>query len=96
MHSGSGSVTVTNVGRNAMVSTGGGSVRVDSVHGDLMVDTGAGNLIVKQVGGGLRASDRWRKPGVGDVGGQVAVETGGGSIRLNSGTGVTAETGGPA
>lgn len=83
--SGSGSISVTSVGRNVQAKTGSGNIAVASIGGAVTLRTGSGDIVAKEV---KQAADL--STGSGDI---TATLTGKGDVRANSGSGSIQLTG---
>ncbi|HEX8170161.1 MAG TPA: hypothetical protein VF824_06455 [Thermoanaerobaculia bacterium] len=80
---GSGSVTVSNVGGSAAINRGGGSVQVTSVSGNVQISGSGGATSVSSVGGSLILSTKGGSLTANSIGGSVSGTSSGGSATLN-------------
>ncbi len=85
--SGSGDVTVEEVGDDAKLSTGSGNIRASSLHGSFSVNTGSGNIEASQTGDGeVKAETGSGNIELQDIHGGVHAHTGSGNIKLHGAT----------
>jgi len=105
-HTGSGSITVSNISSEIAVSTGSGSIRLDAVKGSVRAATGSGEIHGSGIAGAVVAvtgsgSIRLQQTGSGSVeattgSGNVAVAGARAALRLESGSGSLTAEGEPA
>ncbi|MPZ20209.1 MAG: DUF4097 family beta strand repeat protein [Luteitalea sp.] len=79
-HSGSGSITVDGLQRNARTHTGSGSVRVSNVDGSVRADTGSGSVTLEAIGQAAEASTGSGSIEARGVGTDLDASTGSGRI----------------
>lgn len=82
--SGSGDVTVENVGDNAKLSTGSGNIHATGLHGGFTVNTGSGNIEAEQSGEGeVKAETGSGNIELRDINGGLHAHTGSGDIKFH-------------
>jgi hypothetical protein len=82
--SGSGDVTVENVGDDAKLSTGSGNIHAVGLHGGFSANTGSGNIEAEQTGEGeVKAETGSGNIELKDIHGGLYAHTGSGDIKLH-------------
>jgi DUF4097 and DUF4098 domain-containing protein YvlB len=79
-NTGSGSITVDGLERNARTHTGSGSVRISNVAGSVRADTGSGSVTLEAIGQGAQASTGSGSIEARGVGSDLDASTGSGRI----------------
>ena len=83
-NSGSGDVTVEEVGDNAKLSTGSGNIHATGLHGSFSVSTGSGDIVAEQTGEGeVKAETGSGNIDLRDIHGGLHAHTGSGDIKFH-------------
>jgi DUF4097 and DUF4098 domain-containing protein YvlB len=84
LHSGSGDVEITNVGRYLSAATGSGNVRAHGIHGPSELQTGSGDIELQQdVAGDVKAKTGSGTIRIHEFNGGLNLRTGSGDIEAN-------------
>lgn len=82
--SGSGDVTVEEIGDNAKLSTGSGNIHATGLHGGFSVNTGSGDIFAEQTGeGDVKAETGSGNIELRDIHGGLHAHTGSGNIKFH-------------
>ena len=82
-NSGSGNVTVENVGEDARLGTGSGNIHATGLHGGFTANTGSGDIYIEQTGSGdVKAQTGSGNLELHNVHGALRGTTGSGDIRI--------------
>jgi DUF4097 and DUF4098 domain-containing protein YvlB len=94
VHTGSGSIEVSQVGRGAALDTGSGQITVRDMKDDVEVHTGSGSVDASGIRGSLQVSTGSGRIEIDDVQGEIDAHTGSGGINVRNVSGwIKMETG---
>jgi len=79
---GSGSIQVSNIGKDVEIDDGSGSLKIDAIGGNLEIEDGSGSTTISNVKGNIKVNDGSGSLNIQHVGGTVNIEDGSGSMEV--------------